>query len=683
MKLLRAQGHFGVLSGQEIRFEDGMNVFYLPNEGGKSTLCNFVRVMLYGLNNRRDGKNQLSDKTKYRPVDGEPMSGILELEWKGKRIVISRQTGHGNAPMQEFSAYDAMTGQPCPELTAKDCGKVLTGVSEEGFLSSAMLNGQAQELNAKELEERMLSLSTTGDGAMAYSTAVSQLDRWKNALRGAGNRGRYAQVEAECEQIGQSIQRLDNLTAEIHGYEEQLPEAQQYAEQEEKSYQQVMEDFTLLFVAKREQAERQEREARENLAKLKKELPDLEKLKAAERAEQELKQAQTAYENAKNELDEVTLHYQRWRDDIDRSEDEYSMRSDEDDDIRIRGWSMVLAVLCGVFAVISLLGLIPAGAVTEFLPYIFSILAIVFLVITFIGSTKTLDVPPMDFDEERVKLEKRRQNAAVSEPLSEERLAIARERFQDAARAFLPDHAEEDELGAFALIDAAAAQRDYYEEQEQDYAQLRQEYLHILELTGPNGTERQKLNAQKAKLDAAREQVNRLQQSIAAAKGKAEEIGTRESLTSRLDRLAEEKENILWQLDAIRLAKESLIRANAELTGRVSPMINQLAQNYMQTLTDNKYTAMQLYTNLEASCRRSNSAVEMDKLRLSTGTRDQLYLALRLAVCKVLLDGEESVPIMLDDPFVNYDDRRTACGMQLLREIARERQVILLTCRKP
>ena len=106
MKFLQAQGHFGVLDGQKIRFEDGLNVLYLPNEGGKTTLCNFLRVMLYGLNtSRRDGKNQLSDKTKYRPADGNPMSGLLELEWKGRRIIISRQTGKGTAPMQEFSAY--------------------------------------------------------------------------------------------------------------------------------------------------------------------------------------------------------------------------------------------------------------------------------------------------------------------------------------------------------------------------------------------------------------------------------------------------------------------------------------------------------------------------------------------------------------------------------------------------
>ena len=129
---------------------------------------------------------------------------------------------------------------------------------------------------------------------------------------------------------------------------------------------------------------------------------------------------------------------------------------------------------------------------------------------------------------------------------------------------------------------------------------------------------------------------------------------------------------------------ESLVQAHAELTGRVSPQINKLAEQYLRTLTAERYTAMQLYTDLEATCRRENSAVEMDRLRLSTGTRDQLYLALRLAVCKVLLDKtDESVPLILDDPFVNYDDQRVACGMKLLREIAHERQVILLTCRRP
>ena len=66
---------------------------------------------------------------------------------------------------------------------------------------------------------------------------------------------------------------------------------------------------------------------------------------------------------------------------------------------------------------------------------------------------------------------------------------------------------------------------------------------------------------------------------------------------------------------------------------------------------------------------------------MSSGARDQLYLALRLAVCQVLTGAKEA-PLILDDPFLTSDDARTARGIALLKELGRERQIILLTCRK-
>lgn len=688
MKFLQAQGHFGVLDGQKIRFEDGLNVLYLPNEGGKTTLCNFLRVMLYGLNtSRRDGKNQLSDKTKYRPADGNPMSGVLELEWNGRRIVISRQTGKGKAPMQEFSAHYADTGEECAELTAKDCGRMLTGVSEEGYQSSALIDGQDQGLSAAELSDRMLALSTTGDSAMMYSNAIAQLDQWRNALRGTGNRGRYAQVEADIGQLTKSIARVDELNEQIKNYQAQLPQAEQRIAEAEAEHQQATEDFTLLFVAKRESAEREERKAREKLALLKEELPPFGVLAEVERAASQFTEAQEAYAAAKAELDEVTANYQTWKDDIDRTEDDYSNSARSRSDIHIRGWSMILAVVLGILAVVSLLGVIPFGPLTPYMPYLFSVCAVIALVVTFIGSTESLDSPPMDFDEERVKLERRRQSAISREAQTEEHLQKTKELFHEQMQRIEPDFSpqnDEDDMRALEHVKMLDEKKRVYLARKREHDDLTEHYLKILDTTGPQGEARLHMNDTKQVVDEARQACNALHEAIAVCRGKAEEIGKRDELCKLRERLEEEQESILWQLDAIRLAKESLVRANAELTGRVSPKINKLAQEYMKILTADRYTAMQLYTNFEATCRRDNSAVEMDKLRLSTGTRDQLYLALRLAVCKVLLDNpNESVPIVLDDPFVNYDDQRAACGMKLLREIARERQVILLTCRRP
>jgi len=64
---------------------------------------------------------------------------------------------------------------------------------------------------------------------------------------------------------------------------------------------------------------------------------------------------------------------------------------------------------------------------------------------------------------------------------------------------------------------------------------------------------------------------------------------------------------------------------------------------------------------------------------LSDGTRDQLYLALRLAALELYMDSATALPFIADDLFVNYDDDRALAGLQQLTEISRHTQVIFLT----
>ena len=45
--------HFGCLKEKNIEFKRGLNIVSLPNESGKSTIAEFIRVMLYGVNSLR------------------------------------------------------------------------------------------------------------------------------------------------------------------------------------------------------------------------------------------------------------------------------------------------------------------------------------------------------------------------------------------------------------------------------------------------------------------------------------------------------------------------------------------------------------------------------------------------------------------------------------------------------
>lgn len=65
---------------------------------------------------------------------------------------------------------------------------------------------------------------------------------------------------------------------------------------------------------------------------------------------------------------------------------------------------------------------------------------------------------------------------------------------------------------------------------------------------------------------------------------------------------------------------------------------------------------------------------------LSSGARDQVWLACRLGICQAL-SREEPLPLLLDDPFLTWDDERFARGMRLIAgEIASGNQVIVVTC---
>jgi uncharacterized protein YhaN len=65
---------------------------------------------------------------------------------------------------------------------------------------------------------------------------------------------------------------------------------------------------------------------------------------------------------------------------------------------------------------------------------------------------------------------------------------------------------------------------------------------------------------------------------------------------------------------------------------------------------------------------------------LSEGTRDQLYLALRLAgLERHLEEGRPALPFVADDLFVNFDDERAAAGFQALAALASRTQVIYFT----
>ena len=176
-----------------------------------------------------------------------------------------------------------------------------------------------------------------------------------------------------------------------------------------------------------------------------------------------------------------------------------------------------------------------------------------------------------------------------------------------------------------------------------------------------------------ARLDQAR-------QALDQALGRQAALGDPAALCARREQLQQQLEQRRQEHQALTLALSALEQANARLQERFSPALNRLAGEYLSRLTGQRYRRVSFTRELEGSAATADDLSPRSALSLSRGTADQLYLALRLAVCRLCLP--EKPPIVLDDALAAFDDQRLGCALDLLRELAEDQQVLLFTCHK-
>ena len=183
-----------------------------------------------------------------------------------------------------------------------------------------------------------------------------------------------------------------------------------------------------------------------------------------------------------------------------------------------------------------------------------------------------------------------------------------------------------------------------------------------------------------AALAAVSGELSRLERELAALQGRRTALGDPDALEAGRDGLERELERRQGEYRALSLALEVLDEANAQLQARFSPELNRRAGELFAALTGGRYASIALNREFEASVRPAGDVLPRRALSLSRGTVDQLYLAVRLAVCDLALPAADPAPLVLDDALADFDDGRMALALETLEEYARGRQVLLFTC---
>ncbi|PNV66849.1 AAA family ATPase [Enteroscipio rubneri] len=191
------------------------------------------------------------------------------------------------------------------------------------------------------------------------------------------------------------------------------------------------------------------------------------------------------------------------------------------------------------------------------------------------------------------------------------------------------------------------------------------------------------LLAQKARqrsgLLEASEALNRRYGELKQELAQAVHLRDFDELKLRYEQACTQQEEYAREYARLLLAKRMLESAIAAWESKSQPEVYRQASRLLALMTDGRWAKVSM---TEEGRLRVIDAVKNahDPLHLSLGTCQQLYLALRIALLMTADNVGRSVPILADDILVNFDSVRRAGAAQAIAELARVRQVVLLTC---
>ena len=702
---------FGRLEQQELHLHPGLNLICAPNESGKSTWSAFIRTMLYGLSTRDRGP--LADKNRYAPWSGAAMQGRMDLLADGRACTLLRNTRRANAPMGGFSCAYTGTATPVEGLTALNAGEQLLGVPREVFERSAFIGQNALAVqHDTELERRISALITTGEEDASYTESYERLKKQLNRRRSNRTNGQIPVLEREIDRVQETLREVDALQQqarqaqeETDALERRVAALQRQATQQQAQQRQERVNAYRDAVQAAEDAQRRADALTHAAAALPEDTalsllegqaaalpPELsalaEKLRAAEDTRRAAEDARAAWEAHPLYPDDAAA--------LERRADAIVPEKAPSPFLPFFTGSLVVVATVLAFLIRSR-GLLPFC---------------LFLTMAGLGVISTLLA--VKFRRQAIVERKNfaaQQRAALEEQIAEY-LPLRQQAADDAEAArrakALADDAEEScrarltallvQVRRFApeaagLSDAQTALAEMRRRRSALTAAQQQAREAALYRDALRGQLTEAELSQPAAIIApdmaedVTEALAQAQQALTGARrrydtllGRIRALDSSSDLTAQLSQKQEELAQLQEEYDAIALAMTALEQANTTLQNRFSPALGARAAEIFAALTAGKYDKVLLSSDLSLSAEAAGDPMSRSIQQLSQGAADQLYLAVRLAICDMVLPAEKHVPLILDDALVTFDDDRLRAALDYLLSESKNRQILLFTC---
>ena len=175
------------------------------------------------------------------------------------------------------------------------------------------------------------------------------------------------------------------------------------------------------------------------------------------------------------------------------------------------------------------------------------------------------------------------------------------------------------------------------------------------------------------------EMIEKQQRTQWELEKKLEYLSNCKNKAKALKRTLAENDRIHDEIVAIDLAHETMADLSSSIRDSFGLFLNKEASQYITGITGGIYDSMSIDENLNVFLNTKTKLVPLENV--SSGTMDQVYLALRLAAAKLLQGSGSGFPLIFDDSFTQYDDERLKTALEWLAS-AYGGQIIIFTCHR-
>ena len=715
---------FGKFVNASFDFSKPLVVFKENNGWGKTTLADFIECMLFGLEGSRSKSVTENYRLKYAPWSGSGFGGSLTFFYRGQTYRVERIFGR-TAGADVVKIYN-QNHAPCYDFGEKGerLGEILFGLERESYRKIAYLSqgGNGVSPFPESLKARLISLLGESDNGQSRG-ALERLDTAERALRAKRKPGK-----GKLDLLDERIEELSRAVDEGKRAQERALEMQTRAQALKGELLSLTQESERISAELNASQDGAESELRGKLAEREAELAELQDFfgdaDAATLNVEGLEKAVTEFYQLVEKREEMQIgeelaeaekqEIERLKTQISAKEqaiETYQLLLQEKEETKgagLRSKQQIakksgfggLMIALGV-AVLSIgisqwtskpalaSSLVTGGGIAAILGLLTILLPLLFQrneAKKSQNGTASVKrrIAEAERDLEDLKLElsalvqsRQKQTEAQREAL--EQAARRRQALEKGIVEFLSHFRIPKSYDYRASLQILKEKKSAHERCAQRVEQYRleqRERLHTQNAVWSGDS----LAEQKRRLDGERESKLDERANALADLAELERLQrTGEAYAGELEGLKAEKRRLEKRLLAIQTAREILIRARENAAARYLGGVESVCARYARVLGNEALSKrLRLLSNGEMVL--EENGVFKGSEYYSTGAQDFLDFCVRLALAETLFTREPPV-LILDDPFVNFDDEKTESAKRLVQELSNRYQVLYFTCK--